>query len=293
MEEIKQVLLVVNPISGDIDKKEVIPDIEKAVKKSGADLKTYRTCGDRDLIHLKHLLKNYHPDRVIAMGGDGTIKLVAEAVIDRDIPVGIIPLGSANGLAVNLKIPMPLSSQLEIALGPVCRAIDLLEVDGELCLHMGDLGLNAELIQNYESSRFRGKFGYLLQSIPTLMRSKYPFTFGITTNGKEISREGVMLAFANFNKYGTGATINPQGRPDDGIFELVLFKNLDFIEILKTLRNEVRLDPEVVELIPAQKARITCKTPVAFQVDGEYLGEKKTLEVTVSPRKLRIFCTSS
>lgn len=290
MEEIKEVLLVVNPISGDIDKEEIIQEIETAVKKINANLQIFKTTGKEDFTHLSNLLLNYQPNRIIAAGGDGTIKLVAETVKNKDIPIAIIPAGSANGLAFNLQIPLILKDQLAIALGPACRDIDVLEINGEICLHMGDLGINAELIKNYESSSIRGKFGYLLQTIPTIIKSKYPFDFDIETDSQNLSRKGILLAFTNFNKYGTGVNINPKGKPDDGIFEIIIFKNFDVLKIISTLRKEENLDPEFAEIIPARKAVIKSKKPVSFQIDGEYLGEKKEISINMFPKKLRLFC---
>lgn len=290
MEEIKEVLLVVNPISGDIDKEEIIEEIELAVEGAKATLKIFRTTGKEDLKHLRNLLLNYKPDRIVVAGGDGTIKLAADAVKDDDIPIAIIPAGSANGLAFNLQIPVVLKDQLDLALGAACREIDVLEVNGEICLHMGDLGINAELIKNYESSSIRGKFGYLLQTIPTIIRSKYPFDFNIETDSRTLSQKGILLAFTNFNKYGTGVNINPKGKPDDGIFEMIVFKNFDVLKIISNLRKDDNLDPDFAEIIPAKNAIIRCKKPVSLQVDGEYLGETEEVSIKIHPKKLRVFC---
>lgn len=290
MEEIKEVLLVVNPISGDIDKEEIIEEIELAVKGAKATLKIFKTTGKEDLKHLRNLLLNYKPDRIVVAGGDGTIKLAADAVKNDDIPIAIIPAGSANGLAFNLQIPVVLKDQLDLALGAACREIDVLEVNGEICLHMGDLGINAELIKNYESSSIRGKFGYLLQTIPTIIRSKYPFDFNIETDSRTLSQKGILLAFTNFNKYGTGVNINPKGKPDDGIFEMIIFKNFDVLKIISNLRKDANLDPDFAKIVPAKSAIIRCKKPVSLQVDGEYLGETEEVSIKILSKKLRVFC---
>jgi diacylglycerol kinase family enzyme len=148
--------------------------------------------------------------------------------------------------------------------------------------------LNAELIENYHNSRIRGKMGYLLQSIPTLWFSKYPFEFEINLEDRSFKKKGILLAFANAKKYGTGANVNPKGKVDDGVFEILLFKNFDILEILKTLRNETEINSEFVEIIPVKKAQVFCKKPVAFQIDGEYIGEKEDIYVKISPKKLPI-----
>jgi diacylglycerol kinase (ATP) len=154
--------------------------------------------------------------------------------------------------------------------------MDIIEIDGEYCLHMSDFGVNAELISRYEKSKIRGKWGYFLQSVPTLVSSDYPFKFTVEANDSVFETEGILLAIANASSYGTGAKVNPKGKMNDGTFEILIYKEFDFIEILKTLRNEVELDPEVVEVICTKEAKITCKTPVSFQIDGEF-WESETL----------------
>jgi YegS/Rv2252/BmrU family lipid kinase len=288
MKEIQKVLLVVNPISGDLNKENIIQRVEIEVEKIDAQLETYSTNGENDREKIQKLVNESDFGRVLIVGGDGTNKVVAEALKNYDIPVAIIPAGSANGLALNLGISTNLNEQLKIALGNRITQMDMLEINGELCLHISDLGLNAELIKNYHNSRIRGKMGYLLQSIPTLWFSKYPFEFQILLEDRSFTKKGILLAFANAKKYGTGANVNPKGKIDDGVFEILLFKNFDLLEILKTLRNETNVNPEFVEIIPVKQARVYCKKPVAFQVDGEYIGEKEEIYVKISPKKLPI-----
>lgn len=288
MEEIQKVLLIVNPISGDINKENIIQKVEAEVRRINAELTTYRTTGENDRTKIQNLVDERAFDRILITGGDGTIKLVAEALIENRTPIAIIPAGSANGLALNLGIPKNLKEQISIALGNSITQMDMLEINGELCLHIGDLGLNAELIKNYEHSRIRGKMGYLLQSIPTLWYSKYPFEFEVKLENRSFTKQGILLAFANAKKYGTGANVNPKGKIDDGVFEILLFKNFDTLEILKTLRNETDVNSEFVEILPVKEAKVFCKKPVAFQIDGEYLGEKEEISVKISPKKLPI-----
>lgn len=288
MEDIKTVLLVVNPISGAIEKTDVIEQVKKEVSNLKASLVIFETSGKDDCSKLEKQINDLDPCRIAVAGGDGTIKLLAEALNGKKIPVGIIPAGSANGLATNLDLPNTLEGQIKVAFGENLRQMDIIVIDDEFCLHMSDFGLNAELIKNYENSNVRGKLGYLLQSIPTLVESEYPFQFKVEANNMTFETEGILLAIANARSYGTGATVNPKGKIDDGYFELLIFKNFDVIEILKTLRNEVDLDPDFVQTIITKEARISCATPVSFQIDGEYLGERTSIEVSIIPRCILI-----
>ena len=286
MGNIKTVLLVVNPISGDLDKSHLLDQVKTEIIDINANLIVFYTKGENDVKELSQTIGKINPCRIICAGGDGTIKLVAEALRSRKIPLGIIPAGSANGLATNLDLPENINDQIKTALGDEVNAIDIIMIDDEVCLHMSDFGLNAELIRNYQRSTVRGKIGYLLQSIPTLVESEYPFQFVIEANGKILKTEGILVAIANARSYGTGATVNPKGKIDDGKFEILIFKNFDVIEILKTLRNEVELDPEFMETIQTTEARISCTKPVAFQIDGEYLGERQNVNITIKARDL-------
>jgi len=284
----KEVLLIVNPISGQTDKSEIISCVQKKIKEENRNFHLFTTTGNNDKENIQTMINKKNIDRVIVAGGDGTINLVAEVLKGLDISLGIITAGSANGMAENLNLPEILEEQLEVALGANYIELDILCLNDTICLHMSDFGINAELIKNYENSTVRGKIGYFLQSIPTLIQSEYPFTFNIETKNDTKQVNAVLLGIANANKYGTGANVNPQGKLNDGVFEILIFKKLNLVEILKTLQNETDLDSDFVEIIPAENAKITCEKPVSFQIDGEYIGKESEVEIKILPEKLRI-----
>ncbi len=283
-----RILLVVNPISGDIDKSKLIESVKNEISTRNYSLEIYKTSGDKDHDSIEKIICEFQPERILVAGGDGTIQLVAEVLKNHNIPIGILPAGSSNGLALNLNLPTNINEQLKVAMGDSFFKIDTLQINDRTCLHIADLGINAELIRNFQNSNIRGKLGYLLHSIPTLIKCEYPFEFEIEANGKQIVHRGVLLAIANAKKFGTGANINPSGKLNDGLFELIIFKNLNFVEIFKTLNNQIFLDPEFAEIISTSSARINCKTPVSFQIDGEFIGEISNVVAAVGPLKLEI-----
>ena len=282
------ILLVVNPIAGDMDKEEIIQSVRTETEARNLDLKIFQTTGKKDNEAIEKLLDKERPSRVLVVGGDGTISMVAKSLLDKDITLGIIPAGSANGLAVNFGISDNLADQITTSLSEHVMRIDALFINEKLCLHIADLGINAELIKNYEDGSIRGKLGYLLQSIPTLINSDSPFEFLIETQEGNITETGVLLAIANANKFGTGANINPNGRINDGKFEILIFKNLDFIEIFKTIQDKPELSPDFVRVISTDKAKIICKKPAPFQIDGEFIGEVHEVSVTIEKENLLV-----
>jgi diacylglycerol kinase family enzyme len=148
--------------------------------------------------------------------------------------------------------------------------------------------LNAALIRNYEEGNIRGKLGYLIQSIPTLIKTDFPFQFTIEKDGKILHENAVLLAIANAKKYGTGSMINPKGKYDDGLFEILIFKGFNIPQILQTFRENVELSKDFVEIFSASEVKISCTKNIPFQIDGEYRGEVKEVHAKISPVKVRI-----
>ncbi|HET8810838.1 MAG TPA: diacylglycerol kinase family protein [Flavobacteriaceae bacterium] len=288
MNRLENILLILNPIAGNTDKKTLLNKLGNRLSADGKILEIHKTTGENDQLKIEKAIKKNQPDRILVAGGDGTIKLVAGALHEKKIPIGILPVGSANGLASDLDLPVEPDEFIKIALGKKIREIDAIQINDQLCLHMGDFGLNAELIKNYEAGNLRGKLGYAMNSISTLYNSEMPYLFTIEANGKKTSCEGIMLGIANSRKYGTGALVNPMGKIDDGKFELLIFKKFDIFEILKTLRGDVEMSPGFVESISTDRANITTLLPIDFQIDGEYCGTKKEITAKILPKKLHI-----
>lgn len=280
--------MVVNPISGGKDKTDLIEEVKKQVAERNLELKIYNTSGKGDKEALFSIIEDFAPHRILSVGGDGTIKLIAELLKDDSVPIGIFPAGSANGLAENLNLHGSDSHLTEVALGEKFQNIDSILINDELCLHISDIGLNAALIKNYQEGNIRGKLGYLIQSIPTLIKSDFPFQFEIEVDEKKISRKAVLIAIANAKKYGTGANINPNGKYDDGKFEILIFKEFNIPQILKTFRENVELDEDFLEIISAVEARIYSEKNIPFQIDGEYRGDIREVKARISPVQIKI-----
>ena len=281
-------LLVINPISGGSGKEQLMEEISELLENHKMPFRTYETTGTDDEGHIERILDSEGIQNVLVAGGDGTIQLVAKAIGEREIAISLIPAGSANGLASNIQLPDNLAAQIEIALGDSHIMMDVISINDHLCLHIADMGINAALIENYNKSALRGKLGYALQAIPTLLESDLPYRFSLEINEKKIETEGVMIAIANANQFGTGAVINPDGKMDDGLFEVLIFKNLGLINILKTLDKDSHRDPEFVESYSTTKAIITCEKPVSFQVDGEFIGPVKSVSAKLLLTKLKL-----
>ncbi len=284
----KKVLLVVNPIAGVQDKEELIDSIREKSKSREFDLEVYKTDGKNDRRAIEDFMKEFGPDRVLVAGGDGTINQVADILRGHAVVLGLLPLGSANGLATNLGLSGDLDEAVEVALGSKTSCLDGLLLNGHLGLHLSDLGLNARLIKNYEQSEVRGKWGYAKEIFQTLSEHEL-FRVRITTDTETYETEATMVIIGNATMYGTNVVVNPHGDMCDGKFEIITATHFDFIELAKLLAGSTELDPEVVKISSATHAEIECLDKKAlFQVDGEFLGEVDRVKAQVLPGMLTV-----
>ncbi len=286
-------LFVINPIAGGNDKSDLIEKVKLYAEDNNVTLVYYETTGNDDEKVIKQLVEEYNPQRILVGGGDGTIKMVAEATLNQDVVIAVLPAGSANGLSVDLDLPDNVEQMIDTAFNGVVKPMDIVTINGKNSLHLSDIGVNAELIRNYENGTIRGKLGYALKALSTLTELGEPFNAVIKANGDTIETAARMVVIANTNRYGTGVTINPVGKMDDGKFEIVILKNLDILVIAKILTGNIPVDEnENVVIISTDKALITTDTAVGFQIDGEFCGEESRLDVKILYRQIKIVMPS-
>ena len=283
-----KILFVINPISGAKGKIAWEPAIRKYFEGLAHSIEFFLLDGKDDATSLKYWIEKLQPQRVIAVGGDGTVSLVAEQLLQTNIAMGILPAGSANGMAKELDIPAEVDGALDIILNGEIKPCDAIRInDNELSLHLSDLGVNAQLVKYFEQGNLRGKLGYALKVFKVLWRKKM-MDVTIQTNKEEIKRHAFMVVIANASKYGTGALINPEGNLGDGLFEIVVVRRINFISVLKMFLKFKRFNPKKIELFQAESAIITTVRKTHFQVDGEYLGKVDAVKATIIKSQLKL-----
>lgn len=285
-----KLLFVVNPVAGNIDKENLMRSIDQWLNNIGSETHFFKTTGKEDEESIKEQINDIQPKTVVAVGGDGTLKLCAKMLKNTEMQLGLIPAGSANGMATELQIPVNTRKALDIIEKGHTKTIDLLEFNGEeLGMHISDIGINAGLIKKYEESSYRGFMGYA-QGLFSKVQDFRSFKVEIEAGTDDYqSFNTYMVAFANAKRYGTGALLNTKGEIDDGKFEICIIKNLDILNITKHFFDQISEDDPLMHLIQCQKARIKIpgsKEP--FQIDGEFKGEVSELTIKMLPQCLHM-----
>ncbi len=281
-----KILFIINPGSGSVKRnwRLIIEDHFK---------------GSEHLIELFHMPKNctadtirqkvndFNPEKVVAVGGDGTVKLVATCLLHSDIILGILPAGSANGLAKELKIPEGPSQALDLVLGGEIERIHLLRINDHYCIHLSDIGFNAFMVRKFETGKKRGHLGYLKASWKAIWENPV-MQLEIKTDTGMKDMSAAMVVLANATKYGTGAQINPNGKLNDDLFEIIIVRKISIAEIFKMIVSHLPYDTTKTEVIQTSSVNIHSKRSVHFQVDGEYLNKVSDIHAVIVPNALRI-----
>ena len=237
---------------------------------------------------LDSTIKDSSAKIVVAVGGDGTVALVAKAISGTEAALGIIPAGSANGMAKELAIPLKPEEALAVIEKGEIKNCDAIRInDNDICLHLSDIGLNAQLIKYFDEGDLRGQLGYARVILKTLVRKK-KMKVAIKTKTDEVYRDAFMVVLANASKYGTGAVINPEGEVNDGEFEVVIVRKLAFFELMRMMIKPGLFNPKNIEILKATNVSITTNSKFHFQIDGEYKGRVNKIMATIVPSYIKV-----
>jgi len=280
-----KLLFVVNPISGGVDKEPFLKGAAALCKKYGIEYDIFKTTGKKDEQNLKLVLDRVDPDKIVSVGGDGTTLFTSIVLRNSKYPLGIIPLGSANGMATELFVnPDPLGALKDIIMSQVVAGLDMVVVnDRHYSIHIGDVGINAHIVDSYEKDKNRGMATYAKYFIEELKRIS-PFDITINANGKEVKNKGVMVGICNSKKYGTGIPLNLNGNPMDGKFEIVIVEKIDANSLLKaglSKFDDSFYDSQNSMVISTDEAVINFEKPRLLQLDGEVIGKFSELKIKI------------
>ena len=227
---------------------------------------------------------------VLAWGGDGTINEIASALAFDDVPLGIVPAGSGNGLARELGVHPRPERAIADALQAVPRAMDLGEIGGRLFANMAGVGFDAHIASRFAAATRRGFVGYAGITARALT-SYVPQQYRITIAGVETAHRAILVTLANSAQFGNNARIAPGARVDDGELDLVVMEERSR---LATICQVPRLFNGTVERVRGctirrvREVTIAADRPMTYHVDGEPVAGGTTLRGRIHPGALMV-----
>lgn len=230
--------------------------------------------------------------RVVAVGGDGTMNEVAQALLHTPAALALVPCGSGNGLALHLGLPLAPLAALELvaAIGGRIAAVDTGSVNGHPFFNAMGLGLDADVSRRFNHLTTRGLPAYARTALTAFAERRSEHCI-VTTGGRREALEILLIAVANSDQYGNRAFIAPGASVDDGQLDLVAIRPVGLLGAMKIgarlFLGNIDRSPSVRRL---RGTRFTIERPAPGLVhtDGETHETGTTVEVVVHPRSLRI-----
>ncbi|MEP6956363.1 MAG: diacylglycerol kinase family protein [Chthoniobacterales bacterium] len=214
-------------------------------------------------------------DTIVAAGGDGTVNEVVNGMAGSSVALGILPLGTMNVFATELGLPTgDLERCWEIIAAHEIREVDLPDANGKHFVQLAGVGFDAQVVQetSQSSKRSFGPLSYLVNAAQIAART--PPLLQIESE-HAVTTEGSFVLVGNGRLYGGPFPFFKQAVIDDGLFDVLVFKRLNYLEIVRYMQDVIfssAITAPEVEYFQTTSLRVSSETAVPVEVDGELIG---------------------
>ncbi len=288
-------LLIINPIAGTSSKQQLPEAVAQALESFGTEVVVKHTGGSGDATRFAREAVSQGFDAVLAAGGDGTVNETAKGLSGSNVPLGIIPCGSGNGLARHLGIPLDIRGALDVLKQRNIVGCDHGSVNGHPFFCTFGIGFDATVSDVFARSKQRGKLTYVRSTVEQYF-SYQPETYAISANGVTITEKAFLVAVCNASQYGNNAYIAPRASITDGLLDVtvvhagnLLTTALVGLDLLTGMIEENML----THTFRSDQILIERSSPGAVHLDGEPLSMGTELHVQCHAGALRVFTPKS
>jgi len=282
-------LVVVNPAAGGGRAGRLVPWIrERLAQRTDVDLRVTSAAGDAEALAAEAVARGR--ERVVAVGGDGTVQEVLNGLLAADGPVelGILPVGTGNDLARSLGLPADPAEAWTVALGHATSPLDVAHATNgsgrrRWFASAGGIGFDAQVAAAMATRRGwqAGKAGYLLTTLSELRRFEN-CRVRLTVGDEVLEGSVLLVAFANGEYYGGGMRIAPGARTDDGRLDICVVGDISRLTAIRQLPNVYRgthIRHRAVSMHAGPTLSIEGAETTRVHLDGEPFGTLPLLVV--------------
>lgn len=284
------ILFIINPISGGRGKVRIPALIDQYLDKSKFNSNFVFTeyVGHATAIAEEAVRKNF--DIIVAAGGDGTINEVATKVLQHNKILGILPMGSGNGLARFLNIPKNLKQAILIINTFKVDKIDTATFNEKCFFNLAGMGFDAHLSSVFSKDKKRGLAGYLKLGLKEILNYKSQ-QYLIHIDGIEYKRKAFAISIANSSQYGNNVFISPSASVKDGLLDICIIKPFPILKLpllsYVMLRGTAETS-DMIEIIKGKTIKIIREKEGTVHVDGEPLYMGKEIDAVIQPLSLQV-----
>ena len=265
-------LFILNPISG-VQKNpfNIVDLVNDIFENSGHEFDFAFTTHAGEALDLSQKAVNEKYNVIVAAGGDGTINEVASGLIGSESALGIIPLGSGNGVARSYRIPLKIEESINFLANPKIVKVDVGEVNNNFFLGVCGMGFDATIGKKFQEFGKRGPLPYFLIGVREFLRYK-PEKLKLEFDDQIVSVSPLLITISNTEQYGNGAIISPSANPQDGIIEICIINPMSVFRAVKAsfkmFNNKIADIPEY-KLYTTTEIKITSEHTGVYHTDGE------------------------
>lgn len=284
------VVFIVNPVAGGKDKKHFAQWLKRGVDKRRWHVCMHTTHAVGEAKYFAEQALANGADRVVAVGGDGTVNEVAQVLAHTPTALGVVAWGSGNGLARHFRLPLdPRQALLRVMQGNV-RYIDAGSINGKLFLCTTGIGFDAAVSARFAQYQVRGFHTYVRSTIEVFWRYE-PETLELDWGEGRQARRVFSVTIANITQYGNNAYIAPMASAEDGWLDLCLlhpFAKWMMPKVAVSLFSKRLPQCSFYEHHRVQQLSIHGEGPLALHLDGENYVFGTELFIKVVPRCIKL-----
>jgi len=290
--------LIVNPVSGKGKSLDILPDVIKWSRQRHVDLQLYTTTQSGEGTRMARLARLDGCERIAVLGGDGTLNEAAQALLDSDCVMGVIPGGSGNDffkmINENSHVSKKalLSSALETAFLGTPLIIDVGLINDRPFINTVGIGFDADVARYVARSKYLSGFFAYLVGVFQVWRQFKAIPLAIQLDRHFIDTDVTLVSVGNGQSSGGGFRLTPQAKLDDGLLDACIIESLPKFKMLqhlpKTLKGTHTRLP-FVKMFRSQKIVIKSQVPFNIHIDGEILQDTLTeIEIKLHPKRLKV-----
>lgn len=294
----RKILFFINPISGTASKLQLEKKIITKCTERNIAFEILFTSEDGNYAFLKNKIEKEGITEVIICGGDGSISPIVSSLLNTRINIGILPLGSGNGLATAAGIPKSLDKAFEIIFDKSASCVDAFLVNNRLSCQITGLGFDAKVAYDFSLQKKRGLSTYIKQVFKNFFSTK-TWLFEIEIEDRFFKEEAFCVCIANSNQFGNNFKIAPKASLSDGLLDIVIMKKTSKPRVLFELVKQVfsgeikstkekDLHKQNVLYFQASQLKIKNLDRAPLHIDGDPVLSSEEFSIKILPSAYRL-----
>lgn len=294
----RKIIYFINPISGTRGKEKLVERIKQKSTANHIPFEILHTNAAGDYKFLQEKIRTENITDIVICGGDGTVNQVAVALTGTPVNLGIVPMGSGNGLAFAAKIPRRIDKALDVILAGNSKYIDGFYINNRFSCMLCGLGFDAQVAHDFARQKKRGLATYIKQSGKQFLKAS-TYRFQLILEGKSITTDAFFISIANSNQFGNNFTIAPKASLQDGLLDIVVVNKMSKLRMVWSILKQIstgkvrmyedkKYHRNQIHYFQARKISILNPDMAPLHIDGDPAATAAAFEIEILEKACKL-----